>query len=126
MGDRQRKHILKIQDKRRIRIIARSEPPREYMLIMSRVVCSLRTLGSYYHGTLADFLPVMGFKPCKTEQKIWTIKLDNKEDSQMECMPGHVSDLMIASKLPKVVTDALINKYYFDLKYTRPISFHLG
>ena len=37
-----------------------------------------------------------------------------------------MDDLLIVSKLPRLIVDALTNKYDFKLKGTRPISYHLG
>jgi len=64
----------------------------------------------------------MGFFPSKAEKDIW---MRDKGD-HYEHVAVHVDDLMIASRIPKVIVKALIDEHNFNLKGTGPTEFHLG
>ena len=53
-------------------------------------------------------------------------RANNKEDLKHEHIVICVDDLLIVSKSPQIILDALINKHKFKLKGTRNISYHLG
>ena len=51
---------------------------------------------------------------------------DNKGDLCYECIAACVDDLLIASKSPQLILDALNNKHNFTVKGTGHISYHLS
>ena len=46
-------------------------------------------------------------------------------EDHYECIAVYVEDLLITSKDHTSTTDVLINKHYFKIKGTGPISYHL-
>jgi hypothetical protein len=65
----------------------------------------------------------MGFTPSLADTDIWM----REQDDHYEYIACYVDNLMIASRDPNAIIDALTahpNK--FKLKGTGPISFHLG
>ena len=91
------------------------------ILIILKALYGLRTSGLRWHEQLADCLD-MGYAPCKMEPDIWL--RDCKE--HCECIAAYVDDLLIVSKDPDIIINALTSFYKFKLKGTGPISYHLG
>jgi len=50
----------------------------------------------------------------------------SRVDDHYEYVAVYIDDLAIASKDPKSITDALMNRHGFKLKGTGPIEYHLG
>ena len=65
----------------------------------------------------------MGYFPSKAEPDIWMKDMGD----HYEYIGVYVDDLIIASKDPQAVIDALMAKpHSFKLKGTGPVEFHLG
>ena len=65
----------------------------------------------------------MGFQLFNMEPDIWMRRVDSKGGLHYECIAVYVDDLIITSKSPQLIVDALTNN---KLKGTGPISYHLG
>ena len=59
---------------------------------------------------------------CKLEPDIWI----RQNGDIYEYIVVYVNDLEIAARETNILMGALKNRYKFNLKGTRPISFHLG
>ena len=64
----------------------------------------------------------MGFFPSRTKWDTWL----RDRGEHYECITVYVDDLLIASKVPQTIIDALEKEHKFKLKGTGPVSFHLG
>ena len=65
----------------------------------------------------------MGFTPSKAEGDVWMRDMGD----HYECIGVYVDDLIIASRNPKGIIDALTAKpHKFKLKGTGEVDFHLG
>ena len=64
----------------------------------------------------------MGFFPSMADEDIWMRDMGDN----CECLAACVDDLMIASKNPKAIIDALMGAHKLKLKGTGPTTFHLG
>ena len=60
------------------------------------------------------------------ELEIWTLRLDSKEDLHHENIASCMDNLLISSKSPQIISDALDNKHNFKLKCDEPTSHHYG
>jgi hypothetical protein len=115
---------LETYTKEKVYIIAGPEfGDREgHTLIISKALYGLHSSGLRWSERLADVLRSMGFFPSKAEKDIW---MRDKGD-HYEYIAVYVDDLLIASRSPKDIVDALIKKHKFKLKGTGPTEFHLG
>ena len=60
------------------------------------------------------------------EPRIWMLRVNVKEHLHYDSTCVYVDELLIASKSPQTIADALINKCDFKLKGAGPTSFLLG
>ena len=91
--------------------------------IIKKALYGLKSSGKCWHDRLHDVLRDMGFFPSKAEEDIWM----RDQGDHYEYIAVYVDDLMIASKDPKGIIDALTSKpNNFKLKGTGPVTFHLG
>ena len=94
-----------------------------HTFVIKKALYGLRSSGARWHDRLYDALRGMNFTPSKMDADIW---LRDCED-HYEYIACYVDDLMIASKKPSGIIEALMGKpNNFKLKGTGPISFHLG
>lgn len=94
-----------------------------HTFVIVKALYGLRSSGARWHDRLYDALTGMGFTPSLADADIWM----REQDDHYEYIACYVDDLMIASRNPKAIIDALTahpNK--FKLKGTGPVSFHLG
>ena len=91
--------------------------------IIRKALYRLKSSGKCWHDRLADVLRDMGFFPSKAEEDIWM----RDAGDHYEYVAVYVDDLLIASKNPQEIIDALTgDPNNFKLKGTGPIKFHLG
>ena len=94
-----------------------------HTLVIMKALYGLKSSGKCWHDKLHDVLIAMDFFPSKAEEDIWMRDCGD----HYEYIAVYVDDLMIASKNPQGIIDALTSKpNNFKLKGTGPISFHLG
>ena len=92
-------------------------------MIIQKAQYGLKSSGKCWHDKLHDVLKDMGFVPSKAEDDIWM----RDAGDHYEYIAVYVDDLMIASRNPKAITDALMAEpNNFKLKGTGEVSFHLG
>jgi hypothetical protein len=92
-------------------------------MIIQKAQYGLKTSGKCWHDKMHDTLRDMGFTPSKVEEDIWMRDMGD----HYEYLAVYVDDVMIASRNPKAITDALTsNPINFKLKGTGPVEFHLG
>ncbi len=85
--------------------------------------CGLKSSGQRWHDRPCDTLKSIGFVPSLAEDDIW---MRDKGD-HCEYIAVYVDDLLIASKDPKSITDALMgDPFHYKLKGTGPVNYHLG
>ena len=91
--------------------------------IIRKALYGLKSSGKCWHDRLHDVLRGMGFFPSKAEEDIWMRDCGD----HYEYMAVYVDDLMIASRNPQAIIDALTSSpNNFKLKGTGEIKFHLG
>ena len=94
-----------------------------HTFVIKKALYGLRSSGARWHDRLYDALKAMGFNPSKMDADIWMRDCGD----HYEYIACYVDDLMIASKNPQGIIDALKgDPNNFKLKGTGPISFHLG
>lgn len=94
-----------------------------HTFIIRKALYGLRSSGARWHDRLYDTLKAMNFNPSKFDADIW---MRDCED-HYEYIACYVDDLMIASKNPQGIIDALAAApNNFKLKGTGPVTFHLG
>ena len=127
-GGRYGKHLLRSQDKRNFLHYSWTIifSLKDHALVITKALYGLLTSGLRWHERLADCLRDMGFQACNMEPDIWIQIVDNKWCMHYEYIAVYVCDLLIESKSPQLIVDALRNKQNFKLKGTGPISYHLG
>jgi hypothetical protein len=94
-----------------------------HTFIIIKAMYGLRSSGARWHDRLYDTLTGMGFTPCKSDPDIWMRACDD----HYEYIACYVDDLLIASRKPQEIIDALMaapNNY--KLKGTGPVTYHLG
>ena len=94
-----------------------------HTFLIRKALYGLRSSGARWHDRLYDSLTGMGFTPCKSDPDIW-MRPCNDHYEYIAC---YVDDLLIASKNPQGIIDALMaapNNY--KLKGTGPVNYHLG
>ena len=93
------------------------------LLKVIKAQCGLKSPGKMWHDRLHDVLTAMGWIPSKAESDIWMKDCG----SHYECIAVCVDNLLIASKKPQEIIDALKGEpNNFKLKGTRPVTCHLG
>ena len=94
-----------------------------HTMIIRKAQYGLKSSGKCWHDRLFDVLRWMGFTPSKAEGDIWMRDMGD----HYEYIGVYVDDLMIASKNPQAIIDALTAKpHSFKLKGTGEVDFHLG
>ena len=94
-----------------------------HLMIISKALYGLKSSGKRWHDRLHDVLKDMGSTPSMAEEDIW---MRDKGD-HYEYIAVYVDDLLIASKNPEAIINALeSDPHNFKLKGTGPTSFHLG
>ena len=94
-----------------------------HTMVIEKAQYGLKSSGKCWHDRLHDVLRDLGFKPSKAEEDIWMRDMGD----HYEYIAVYVDDLMIASKNPQAIIDALEGKpINFKLKGTGPVEFHLG
>ena len=94
-----------------------------HTLVIRKALYGLKSSGKCWHDKLHDVLIDMGFFPSKAEEDIWMRDCGD----HYEYIAVYVDDLLIASKEPQGIIDALTSKpNNFKLKGTGPLTFHLG
>jgi hypothetical protein len=94
-----------------------------HTFLIRKALYGLRSSGARWHDRLYDSLIGMGFTPCKSDPDIWMRPCKD----HYEYIACYVDDLLIASKNPQGIIDALMaapNNY--KLKGTGPVNYHLG
>ena len=88
-----------------------------------KALYGLKSSGKRWHDRLHDVLRDLSFTPSKAEEDIWMKDMGDHYDY----IAVYVDDLLIASKDPKSIIEALeSDPINFKLKGTGPLSFHLG
>ena len=88
-----------------------------------KALYGLKSSGKRWHDRLQNVLRDLGFTPSKAEEDIWMKDMGDHYDY----IAVYVDDLLIASKNPKAIIEALeSDPINFKLKGTGPLSFHLG
>ena len=93
-----------------------------HMLIVNKALYGLRSSGARWHDRFFDVLAKEGFFPSKADPDVWLRDMG----THYEYVATYVDDLIIASKDPQSIIDALEKKHKFNLKGTGPLEFHLG
>ena len=93
-----------------------------HTLIIRKALYGLKSSGLRWHERFADVLRSMGFFPSKAENDIW---MRDKGD-HYEYIGVYVDDLIICTKEPRAIIEALQIEHKFKLKGTGPVEFHLG
>jgi hypothetical protein len=93
-----------------------------HVLLIVRALYGLKSSGLRWWERLADVLLALGFTPSRCEADIWMRRIDD----HYEYLCIYVDDLIICSKRPQIISDALVDKHHFTLKGTGPIHYHLG
>ena len=94
-----------------------------HLMVIRKAQYGLKSSGKCWHDRLHDVLMDMGFTPSKVEEDIWM----RDAGDHYECIAVYVDDLLIASKNPQAIIDALTSEpVNFKLKGTGPLKFHLG
>ena len=94
-----------------------------HTMMMVKAQYGLKSSGKCWHDKLFEVLKSMGFFPSKAEPDIW---MRNAGD-HYEYIATYVDDLLIASRSPQSIIDALeAGPHKFTLKGTGPVKFHLG
>ena len=90
---------------------------------MVKAQYGLKSSGKCWHDRLFDVLKSMDFFPSRAESDIWMKDCGD----HYEYIACYVDDLLIASKDPQKIIDALeAEPHKFKLKGTGPVTFHLG
>ena len=91
--------------------------------IIRKALYGLKSSGKCWHDRLHDVLTDMGFFPSRAEEDIWM----RDAGDHYEYIAVYVDDLLIASKDPQSIINALTDKpNNFKLKGTGPVTYHLG
>ena len=77
-----------------------------HLMIIVKALYGLKSSGKCWHDRLFDVLSAMGFTPSKAEADIWM----RADGNVYECIACYVDDLLIASKRPQEIIDALTNE----------------
>lgn len=93
-----------------------------HVLLIDRALYGLKSSGIRWWERLAEVLLGLGFVPSRAEPDIWFRRVDD----HYEYICVYVNDLIICSKFPQRIADALIHGHSFSLKGTGPIHYHLG
>ena len=94
-----------------------------HTFVILKAMYGLRSSGARWHDRLFDSLSGMGFTPCKSDPDIWMRACVD----HYEYIACYVDDLLIASKKPQGIIDALMAKpNNYKLKGTGPVTYHLG
>ena len=94
-----------------------------HLLIIDKAQYGLKSSGKRWHEKLHDILRDLGFYPSLAEEDIWM----RDAGDHYEYIAVYVDDLLIASKDPKAITDALEGEdHKLTLKGTGPTKYHLG
>jgi hypothetical protein len=87
-----------------------------------KALCGLKSSGKRWHDRLHDVLRDLGFTPPMAEEDIWMKDMGD----HYNYIAVYVDDLLVASKDPKFIIDALESDLInFKLKGSGPLSFHL-
>ena len=94
-----------------------------HTFIILKAQYGLKSSGRRWHDRLHDALRRMGFKPTKAEEDIWM----RDAGDHYEYIAVYVDDLLIASRAPQSIIDALEGEpCKFKLKGTGEVKYHLG
>ena len=94
-----------------------------HTLVIVKALYGLKSSGKCWHDRLFDVLRSMGFSPSRAEPDIWMRRVGD----HYEYVASYVDDLLIASRNPQAIIDALQSEpHKFKLKGTGPVKFHLG
>ena len=93
-----------------------------HTLLIVKALYGLKSSGKCWHDRLFEVLDDMGFFPSKAEADIWMRRCGD----HWEYVAVYVDDLLIASKQPSAIIEALEKDYKFKLKGTGAVKFHLG
>ena len=92
-------------------------------MVIVKALYRLKSSGRCWHDRLFEVLKDMGFQPSRAEPDIWM----RRQDDHYEYIACYVDDLLIASRNPQSIIDALMAEpHKFKLKDSGPVSFHLG
>ena len=97
-----------------VKYVQEFEPLQGKTWIINKALHGLLTSGVRWHERLSNCLSDMGYEPFKIEPDTWL----NDCGDHHEHITVHVDDLLIASKDPQSVVDALTKKHHFKLKGT--------
>jgi hypothetical protein len=93
-----------------------------HTLIIVKALYGLRSSGLCWHQRFADVMRSLGFFQSKAEGDVWMRECND----HYEYIAVYVDDLLIASKTPEVIIQALQETHGFKLKGVGPLSYHLG
>ena len=116
---------LKSYTKEKVAFTAGPEfgPLEGHTMTIRKALYGLRSSGARWHDRLYDALRGMNFYPSKADPDIWMREREN----YYEYIACYVDDLMIASREPQRIIDALLTApNNFKLKGTGNVTFHLG
>ena len=115
---------LEAKTKEKVYIIAGGEfgALEGHTLLIDKALYGLRSSGLCWHQRFSDVMRSMGFFQSKAEGDIWMRACDD----HYEYVAVYVDDLLIASKDPESITNALQEIHKFKLKGVGPLSYHLG
>ncbi len=91
-------------------------------MIIVKALYGLKSSGLRFGEFLHDILRDMGFTPSRAERDVWM----RRNGDTYEYVATYVDDLLLCSKDPKAIIEALEQKYKLKLKGTGPTTFHLG
>ena len=115
---------LEAKTKEKVYAIARKEFSdfKGCVLLISKVLCRLCSLGLYQHKRLTDCLKSIGFFPCEMEPGIWIRDCGG----DYECIAVHTGNLLIASKDPRSIFKHFLDNYKLKSKGNGLIKYYLG
>ena len=94
-----------------------------HTMMIVKALYGLKSSGRCWHDRLFEVLQAMGFSPSKAEPDIWM----RPAGDHYEYVASYVDDLLIGSRNPQAIIDALEGKpNNFILKGTGEVKFHLG
>jgi hypothetical protein len=103
-----------------------------HILVIYKALYGLCSSGVRWYQRFSWVMKTEGFTSCKLELEIWILELEiwmrsSTDGAKYEYVAVYVEDLALAMDDPKDFLDTLTtNKYWFKLKGSGEISFHLG
>ena len=90
-----------------------------HTLIIYKALYGLKSSGAQWHEKLVDSLRKTDFKQSKADSDVWM----RRNGNIYEYIAVYTNDLMIASRNPQKIADALENDSGFKLKGVGPVQY---